>query len=236
MRHKKVVIGYFFLALLCASLLSAQTGGAMFSAINGGAQVNGIAAGGPSTSIFPGDRIDVPASAAGAINLAGSSVVMGPNSSVKYGATNIEVLQGGARVSTMKGMTASVGNVLVTPKDASAKFDVIHRENRLVVVSHEGALTIKDGDRTVLVASGESTEVPLHGSGAQETSSKPTDFLSSNRLSEHPFYGVVNGVNNTPSMFPPCAAVQDCIRPSVSNIRPCCCPNSPPYCIGPPPQ
>jgi len=233
-RYGITVMCVVLTVVLGVSVLSAQTGGAMLYAVNGDVRVNGQSAG-HSTGILAGDKIDVPASTAGSINLAGSSVVVTPNSSVQYNAANIEVLQGGARVSTSKGMSASVGPVVVAPQGASAKFDVVSTDNKVVVVSREGALVVKDGSRTMVVPSGSTTELPLEASGAQGNT-KAADFLSSARLSEHPFYGVVNGVESTPnSMFPPCSNINACIRGSISGIRPCCCPNSPPFCVGPPP-
>ncbi len=238
-RYGITVMCVVLTVMLGVSVVSAQAGGAMLYAVNGDVRVNGQSAG-HSTGIFAGDKIDVPASTAGSINLAGSSVVVSPNSSVQYNAGNIEVLQGGARVSTSKGMSASVGPVVVAPKDASAKFDVVSTNNEVVVVSREGALVVKDGSRTMVVPSGSTAELPLQVAGVatavQDANAKAPDFLSSERMSEHPFYGVVNGVESTPnSMLPPCADINACVRPSVSQIRPCCCPNSPPYCVGPPP-
>lgn len=253
MRLKSVVLCSLFVSILCAGLLSAQTGGAMLTTINGDVLVNGHAVG-RSTSVFPGDRIEVPASAAASINLVGSAVVLSPNSSIQYDADNIQVLQGGTRVSTSRGITASVGQIVVTPRDSSVKFDVIHHGNRVVVVSREGALTVEDGARTIVVASGANTELQLPASAVQANSqdAEPIvpDYLSSARLSEHPFYGVVNGLSpnspNTPTgqspmphredgcggciPFPACSNVSECIRPNVSQLRRCCCPNSPPFC------
>ena len=222
-----VVCSLFLLVVLGASVLSAQTGGAMLYA-NGNVKVNGQAAG-DSTSVFPGDRIDVTASSAGSINRGGSSVVVNPNSSIQYRPASVEVLQGSARISTSKGMTASAGQIVVSPKDSTAKFDIVKTENKVIVVSREGALTVQDGSRTVLVQPGSSTELalgPRVGAVlAEDAGSKavPVDFLS-DRLSEHPFYGVTSGVSTKPDTLPICADILTCIRQTVSQIRPCCCP------------
>ena len=104
------------------SILSAQTGGAMLYA-NGNVKVNGQAAG-DSTSIFSGDKVDVAESSSVSINRSGSSVVVSPNSSIQYEQASVEVIHGSARVSTSKGMSANAGQILVSPKDAVAKFDV----------------------------------------------------------------------------------------------------------------
>src|SRR5664280_1558366 len=193
------------------SMLSAQTGGAMLYA-NGNVKVNGQPAG-DSTSIFSGDRVDVTESSAGSINRSGSSVVVSPNSSIQYDPASVEVIQGGARVSTSKGMSASVGQILVSPKDTVAKFDVLRTDDKVVVVSREGALTVKDGSRTTVVQSGASTELALGPTVRQAlpqnpgSKAVPATFISEDRLLEHPFYGVVKRVDDTPSSLHVCADV-----------------------------
>jgi len=227
-RYGSVVVCLLLMVVLGVSVLSAQTGGAMLYA-NGNVKVNGQAAG-DSTSVFSGDRVDVTESSAGSINRSGSSVVVSPNSSIQYDPASVEVIQGSARVSTSKGMSARAGQILVSPKDSEAKFDVVRTDNKVVVVSREGALTVRDGDHTVVVQSGASTEFALgsvakqalpaeQGSKAVEANLFPPD-----RLLEHPFYGVVKGVAASPDTLPICADLLTCIRPGVSMIRPCCCP------------
>ncbi|MGA3128993.1 MAG: hypothetical protein ABSD13_20050 [Candidatus Korobacteraceae bacterium] len=211
-----------------ASMLSGQTGGAMLYS-NGDVKVNGQSAG-ISTSIFSGDRVDVTGSSAGSINRSGSSIVVSPNSSIQYAAASVEVLQGTARVSTNKGMSASVGQIVVSPKDAAAKFDVVKADNKVVVVSRDGALTVKNGSSTTIVQSGASIELPLGLatgqalSGDQGSNAALASFLPKDHLLEHPFYGVLKGVDITPATLPVCADFTECVRPNVSQIRPCCCP------------
>lgn len=221
-RTVTTLLAVLAIVMLCASLSSAQNNGAMLYA-NGDVKVNGQAAG-YSTSIYSGDKVEATSAAAGSINRSGSSVVVSPNSSIQYDAASIELLQGSARVSTSKGMSAKIGDVVVSPKDANAKFDVTRNGDKVVVASRGGSLTVRDGNQTTTVAPGASTELALAGNApvvASETNQ--TNFLS-DRLAEHPFYGVVNGVEAKPPTLPICSSLQTCIRPSVSMIRPCCCP------------
>ncbi len=223
-----VVPCLLLMIVLGLSVSFAQTGGAILNA-NGIVKVNGQAAG-DSTSLFSGDRVDVTESSAGSINRSGSSVVVGPNSSIQYAPASVEVLQGSARVSTSKGMSAQVGQILVSPKDTQAKFDVVKSDNKVVIVSREGALTVKDGDQTVVVSSGSRTEFALGSAAGQASSAEQgakavqANLFPPDRLLEHPFYGVVNGVETHPDTLPICADLMTCIRPGVSQIRPCCCP------------
>ena len=212
------------LVMLGAGLLAAQSGGAMLYA-NGDVKVNGQAAG-YSTSIFGGDRVDVTASSAGSINRSGSSVVVGPNSSIQYDPASIQVIQGSARISTTKGMTAEAGGVVVSPSDPAAKFDVTTTGDKVVVTSREGALSVKDGDRTIAIQPGASSEFPVVAAGGAQipSANSRASLLPPDQLAEHPFYGVVAGIPAQPPTLPICSSLQTCIRPSVSMIRPCCCP------------
>jgi hypothetical protein len=209
------------------STVSAQTGGAMLYA-NGVVKVNGQVAG-ISTSIFAGDRVDVAESAAASVNRSGSSVVVSPNSSIQYDPASIEIIQGTARISTSKGMSASVGQIQVSPKDTVAKFDVVRTDDKVVIVSREGAMTVTDAGVTRVVQSGSTTELALGPTIGQATPQDPGSkavsptFLSE-RLSNHPFYGVLKGVDDTPATLPICSNLSTCIRPSISMIHPCCCP------------
>jgi hypothetical protein len=229
MLHCRITVVLALLVVVFGvSTLSAQTGGAMLYA-NGDVKVNGQAAR-DSTSIFSGDKVDVTESSSVSINRSGSSVVVSPNSSIQYQPTSIEVIQGSARVSTTQAMSASAGQVLVSPKDAVAKFDVVRTGDKVVVVSREGALTVKDGNRTTVVQSGATTELALGPTtgqaslGDQGSKAAPANFLATDRLLEHPFYGVIKGVDDTPATLPVCANILECVRPHVSQIRPCCCP------------
>lgn len=227
LRHGFAVLCLFLVGILGMTTLAAQTGGAMLYA-NGTVRVNGQNAG-DSTSVFSGDRVDVTASSAGSINRSGSSVVVSPDSSIQYNPDSIELLQGSARVSTSKGMSATVGQVVVSPENASAKFDVTKEGNKVVIVSREGALKVKDGSQIVTVQPGAKTELAFAASGTQalaagQAPKSNVDFLTENRLAEHPFYGVTNGVASSPDRLPICADLLTCIRPNVSQIRPCCCP------------
>lgn len=226
-RSRTAAVCVFLTIVLGASILAAQTGGAMLYA-NGDVTVNGQPAG-VSTSILAGDRIDVTGTSAGSINRNGSSVVVRANSAVQYDPASVQVLQGSARVSTSKGMVARVGDVVVSPQDAAAKFDVTRAGDKVLVASREGVVMVNDGARTLTVQPGASAEVALAPAGiptaaVQTAQASQTDFLGQERLAEHPFYGVLNGVATAPGTLPYCSSVTVCLRPGVSNIHPCCCP------------
>jgi hypothetical protein len=219
-----MVVGMSFAQAQTASPSSTASGGAMLYA-NGNVKVNGQLAG-ASTSIFAGDKVEVGDSSAVSISRSGSSIVLSPNSSVKYDPANLDVLKGTVRVSTTQGMSVHAGNVSVAPQDknTAAKFDVTTNAGNVTVASQEGALAVNDGGRDVMLSSGSKTTL-----GAAQASAEPSNVAAANflegQLAQHPFYGVDNaGAAGPPPVLPACADARECIRPNVSQIAPCCCP------------
>ena len=218
------VVGMSFAQAQTASPSSTANGGAMLYA-NGNARVNGQSAG-VSTSIFAGDKVEVGDSSAVSISRSGSSIVLSPNSSVKYDSANLDVLKGTVRVSTSQGMSVHAGNVSVSPQDknTAAKFEVTASASNVSVASQEGALAVNDGGRDVMLSSGSKTTLGVAQASAGASNVTAANFLGE-QLGQHPFYGVDNtGVSSPPGNLPVCADVKECIRPNVSQIRPCCCP------------
>lgn len=203
-----------------ASVSSTTASGAMLYA-NGNVKVNGQAAG-ISTSIFAGDTVEVGDASSVSINRSGSSIVLSPNSSVRYEPTNLDVLSGTVRVSTTQGMGVHAGNVSVTPQEkaSAAKYDVTASAGGVSVASQEGALSLNDGGGDVSLSSGSRTTL---GAAAPEEPKLAKENFLDGQLAQHPFYGTVAGIN-PPQRLPVCRDTAECIRPRVSQIAPCCCP------------
>ena len=217
-----IVLGMSFAQAQTASPSSTANGGAMLYA-NGNVKVNGQPAG-ASTSIFAGDKVEVGDSSSVSINRSGSSIVLSPNSSVKYEPANLDVLNGTVRVSTSQGMSVHVGNVSVSPQSTIAKFDVTASAGNVIVASQEGALAVNDGGRNVMLGSGSKTTLGVAHASAETSNVAAANFLEG-QLAQHPFYGVDNaGVDGYPPVLPVCKDARECIRPNVSQIAPCCCP------------
>lgn len=147
MRGTRAIVGLFSVVLVSVAVLSAQNNGAMLYA-HGNATLNGQPLS-SSTSIFAGDRLDTSDSSVVTINRSGSSVVVNPNSSIQYSQSAIEVMHGTARVSTLAGMSAKAGQLTITPKDGSAKFDVVESKDGTAVTLREGAVVVQDGNNMV---------------------------------------------------------------------------------------
>jgi ferric-dicitrate binding protein FerR (iron transport regulator) len=233
MSHCRIIVLCLLLVVVFgASLLPAQTGGAMLYA-NGNVKVNGQAAG-DSTSIFPGDKVDVTESSSVSINRSGSSVVVSPNSSIKYDSSSVEIMSGTARVSTSKGMSAQAGQITVAPKTGVAKFDVLKLDDKVTVASREGALTVNEGGRTITLTPGSSATLLLtaaanKGSAPGQVSSTAVAQNSAGLLSQAPFSSAGLSRSSDGSLLQIICPPRPTCAVSVATVCPC---HGPPH--GPP--
>jgi len=213
MRGTKAISALFSMFLFSVSILGAQNNGAILYA-HGNVTLNGQALG-SSTSIFSGDRLDTADSSVVTINRSGSSVVVNPNSSVQYTQSSIQIMHGTARVSTLSGMSAQVGQLMITPQDGKAKFDVVQSDKGTAVTLREGSLQVRDGDSTVTLQPGTTR---MFASGATSLAQNSTanimprdDIKSFDTVTQPPEIRV-------------CSRVSLCFgRLDVSQSQPCRC-------------
>ena len=166
----RAVVSLFSTLLFSVAILSGQNTGAMLYA-HGNATLNGQPIE-SSTSIFAGDRLETAESSVATINRNGASIVVNPNSSVQYDQSSIQVLHGTARLSTLAGMSAKVGELTITPENGTAKFDIVASDKGTSVITREGLLTLKEGGRTVTLQPGTTTLFAT--SGGANAVSAPT--------------------------------------------------------------
>jgi len=216
MRGTRAIVGLFSVVLVSVAVLSGQNNGAMLYA-HGNATLNGQPLG-SSTSIFAGDRLDTSDSSVVTINRSGSSVVVNPNSSIQYSQSAIEVMHGTARVSTLAGMSAKAGQLTITPKDGSAKFDVVESKDGTSVTLREGSVVVQDGNNMVNLQPGTTR---MFASAAPETvvaQDKGASILPAEKVQTFQT-AMQPGI-------PICPNVQYCFgRDNVSQIQPCVCHN-----------
>jgi hypothetical protein len=159
-----------FLVVVCPSaILMAERPSAMLQA-TGTVSLNGTPTPG-STSVFAGDRIDTAEAAGASISRSGFSLVLDPNSSVRYQDDGFSILRGTARVRSSRGMAGHAGPVLVTPKGDTALFQISSDGKTALVASREGTLTLTDGVETVSLEPGYTAKVDLDAT--QDQSPKP---------------------------------------------------------------
>ena len=121
-----------------------------------------------STSIFTGDVIATSTDSVGSLSRSGSSVVVDPDSSIRYQEDGVLVLKGLARVQTSKGMAAHAGPISVIPVTNNALFDVRTEGKTALIASREGALTLTDGSDSFILDPGHTAKVSLDVSQDQQ--------------------------------------------------------------------
>jgi hypothetical protein len=121
-----------------------------------------------SMSVFTGDRIDTADASVGSISRSGSSLVVDPNSSIRYQDDGFAILKGVARVRTSTGMTAHAGPVTVSPKGNTAFFDVSSDGKTALITSREGVLTLTNGVETARLDPGYMAKIDLDASQDQD--------------------------------------------------------------------
>src|SRR5215471_6705937 len=175
-----------FLIVICPSaILMAERPGAILQA-SGTVSVNGTVAP-QSMSVFTGDRINTAQGAAVSITRGGLSVVVDPNSSVRYQDDGFAILKGTARVRTSGGMTVHAGPVSVISKGNSASFEISSDGKTALVASREGTLTLTDGVETASLEPGYMAKFDLEDSQDQDQGPKPAAKSSGESKSKKRF-------------------------------------------------
>lgn len=125
---------------------------------SGNVTVNGQTTSQPSTTVFQGDRIETTTSSAAVITTEGSTITVPANTQIVYGNNIITIGCGQASVATVKGLVTSIpdADIKVTPSDPTAKYQVVHLNNSLKVVSKEGALKVSKAGAESAIAVGAS--------------------------------------------------------------------------------
>lgn len=135
-----------------AAQLSAAAPGAMLYA-TGNVQVNGNAVT-RSQAVFSGDRIETAGGSGVTLASNGSSVIVDGNSSVMFSNNSLSLTSGTIAIKTAQGMSARVGNLLVSPANGTARFKLAQSGNMINVFAMEGGLKISDGSKSIDLAAG----------------------------------------------------------------------------------
>jgi len=140
----------------CAALggQSLPLAGAVLHA-SGKVQVNG-AGSRVVTALFPGDSIRTTENSVANIVADGSSVLVMPDSLVKFVGPGVELSEGGVSVSTSKEMAVTAGDLTISPAaQKQSKFEVATSEDLVVIAAREGDLSVADGQQTSTVPQGQ---------------------------------------------------------------------------------
>jgi hypothetical protein len=187
------VVAIFLMVVFPSTLLMAERPSAMLYA-NGAVMLNGIPAA-KSMSVFAGDRIDTADASRVSVLRTGLSLVVDSNSSVQYQTDGFTVVKGTASARTSNGVSARVGPISVTPKGASALFDIKSDGKTMLISSREGAITVTDGVQLATVEPGYTARVsyapqdapaPAASASGQQPSQAPAPQTTAGSQEEGP--------------------------------------------------
>jgi hypothetical protein len=155
---------WMMIALIPGSLLGADTGAAMLYGkgvvlLNGATLPN-------SSAIYPDDVIQTKADSVANINVTGSTVMIGPESIVKFEDKAIELEHGSVTVSTSDGLRVHVRCVTVIPAAlVPTQFDVTNTNGKVHAFARKSDLNIDSGGK---VKDAAKTETPSQNATLRE--------------------------------------------------------------------
>jgi hypothetical protein len=149
--------------LLCVALLpwmslyvAAGPNGAMLYT-TGSASVNGTAVS-HSSAIFPGDVVQTGTASEANINASGASVTVAENSSLRFEAEGVSIVEGSINIGTSRrDLATTAGVVKVTPaSDAWTEFEISHRNGAVEIIARKGDVNVSAGSKTFTLLQGQS--------------------------------------------------------------------------------
>jgi hypothetical protein len=153
-RRLRNVICWMLIALAPASLLAADSGGAMLYG-RGPVWLNGVPL--PNSSaVFPGDLIKTQPESIATLDASGSGVTVLPDSLVKFDGKGVTLVHGSINVATSAGMVAIAGTVTVTPaSNAWTEFEIGDADGTVQVFASKGSINVNCGKGTANLTEGE---------------------------------------------------------------------------------
>ncbi|HEX9121526.1 MAG TPA: hypothetical protein VF840_13385 [Terriglobales bacterium] len=139
--------------------MSAETHAAMLYATNT-VMLNGVGAE-RSSAVFAGDSIQTPANGAVRLTAEGSTVMVGPSTTLVYEGDAVRLGSGSTMVTTDKGMKTQVQRLQIAPAaQARTSYRVVRGGGQVMVAALHGSVKISDGSSSKTVAEGNTTSVP----------------------------------------------------------------------------
>jgi hypothetical protein len=150
----RAAICWMMIAVTPATLLGADAGGAMLHG-QGPVWLNGK----PltrSSAVFPGDLIQTKPESLATLEVSGSSIVVLPNSLVKFQGNSVSLEHGVVSVGTSQGVVAQANAVVVTPASTKwTEFEVSNAEGSIQVVARKGEISVNCGKNMASLSDGE---------------------------------------------------------------------------------
>ena len=134
-------VGWMMVILCPFSLLAADTGSAVLHS-EGGVWVNGFEIAG-STVVFPGDLVETKPGFVANVDAEGSSVLIQPESVVKFQGTFLSLEHGSVSVGTSTSMSVHVSCIKVEPVSSErTQYDVANVSGTVQIAAHKNDVNI----------------------------------------------------------------------------------------------
>jgi len=109
-----------------------------------------------SSAVFPGDLIQTQPESVATVEASGSSLIVMPNSLLKFSGTSVLLEHGVVSVGTSQGLVAQTGQVTVTPASAKwTEFELADANGAIQVIARKGAMTVDCGKDTASLTEGD---------------------------------------------------------------------------------
>jgi hypothetical protein len=153
------ILAFMLAVMLPAATMSAETHAAMLYAA-GTVTLNGVGYE-RSSAIFAGDSIQTPPSGLVTLTSEGSTVLLGPSSTMVYQGSAVELGSGTAMVTTDRAMKTQVQRLVIAPAAAGrSSYRVSRAEGKLMIAALHGPVKISDGSNDSLVTEGNTATMP----------------------------------------------------------------------------
>jgi hypothetical protein len=169
-RQFVAVLLVFFLP---ASALAADTGAIVRSPA--GVRVNGVVAV-SGFAIFEGDNVQTRQGSPATISSSGNVIILSEDSAIRFSNSRMELTNGSAAVSTRKGTQSTVTGISIRPTTQNAQYEIVRRDNEVIVGSRQGTIEIADASGTLLLKQGMAASiVPQAPTPAKSSSSNASN-------------------------------------------------------------
>jgi hypothetical protein len=153
------LLALFLALMLPCSLIAADSRGAILNATN-----SVIVNGSPTlktATLFPGDKLTVPADSSATITLTGTSILVPKQSSLTYTGPSVQLeRQAAVAVTTTSGMAAQISDLKISPaKDGSAQFQVARYNGKVFIAAKQGTVLIASAEGSKVLEEGKTTTV-----------------------------------------------------------------------------
>ncbi|MBV8051602.1 MAG: hypothetical protein JOZ80_10465 [Acidobacteriaceae bacterium] len=146
-----------------------------------------------STAILSGDLVQTAKEAVATITASGSSIIVQPDSVVKFVSGNLSLEQGSISIASSTGLRTSAGIATVTPAaNASAEYEVTNVNAVIDVLDRKGNLRVNCGKETVDLSDGMQVTSDASGQCKRKKNAGAYPPASGNILS-NPYWKYIAG-------------------------------------------